>query len=176
MPENNTPRASDANAITRRYLDSILIEERLIDARTASLDTQIFGTVFRTPVMMPAFSHLYRYQKERNAMMDYTLAAKELGALNWVGMGENDEIGEILDTGVKTVRVIKPYADRDKIFDQIAYSEAHGAFALGLRPDGVARGNSLVDRNGFSDFHRFDIVFANHRLNPLLVVYRCGLP
>ena len=149
MPENNTPRASDANAITRRYLDSILIEERLIDARTASLDTQIFGTVFRTPVMMPAFSHLYRYQKERNAMMDYTLAAKELGALNWVGMGENDEIGEILDTGVKTVRVIKPYADRDKIFDQIAYSEAHGAFALGLDIDHI-----------FGKDGEYDVVFG----------------
>ena len=76
---------------------------------------------------MPAFSHLYRYQKERNAMMDYTLAAKELGMLNWVGMGENDVIGEILDTGIQTVRVIKPYADRDKIFDQIAFprSTAH---------------------------------------------------
>ena len=46
-------------------------------------------------------------------------------------------IGEILDTGVRTVRVIKPYADRDKIFDQIAFSEAHGAFALGLEIDHI---------------------------------------
>ena len=61
MSENNTPRPSDANAITRQYLDSILIEERLIDAQTASLETEIFGTKFRTPIMMPAFSHLYRY-------------------------------------------------------------------------------------------------------------------
>ena len=137
MSEMKIPQPSDANAITRRYLDSILIEERLIGAQTASLETTIFGTAFRTPVMMPAFSHLYRYQKERNAMLDYTLAAKELGALNWVGMGENDVIGEILDTGIKTVRVIKPYADRDKIFDQIAYSEAHGAFALGIDIDHI---------------------------------------
>ena len=82
MSEMKIPQPSDANAITRRYLDSILIEERLIGAQTASLETTIFGTAFRTPVMMPAFSHLYRYQKERNAMLDYTLAAKELGALN----------------------------------------------------------------------------------------------
>ncbi|MBO7373656.1 MAG: alpha-hydroxy-acid oxidizing protein [Oscillospiraceae bacterium] len=137
MSENTTPRPSDANAITRQYLDSILIEERLIGAQTASLETEIFGVPFRTPIMMPAFSHLYRYQKERNAMLDYTMAAKELGALNWVGMGDNEVIGEILDTGVRTVRVIKPYADRDKIFDQIAFSEAHGAFALGLDIDHI---------------------------------------
>lgn len=149
MSENTSPRPSDANAITRQYLDSILIEERLIDARTASLETEIFGTAFRTPVMMPAFSHLYRYQKERNAMLDYTLAAGELGALNWVGMGENDVIGEILDTGVRTVRVIKPYADRDKIFDQIAFSEEHGAFALGLDID------HIFGRDG-----EYDLVFG----------------
>lgn len=137
MNEKKTPRPSDANAITRQYLDSILIEERLIDAQTASLETTIFGTTFKTPIMMPAFSHLYRYVKERNAMLEYTLAAGELGALNWVGMGENEDIGEILATGVKTVRVIKPYADRDKIFDQIAFSEAHGAFALGLDIDHI---------------------------------------
>ncbi|MBQ3466871.1 MAG: alpha-hydroxy-acid oxidizing protein [Oscillospiraceae bacterium] len=145
MSENNAPRPSDANAITRQYLDSILIEERLIDAQTASLETEIFGTKFCTPIMMPAFSHLYRYQKERNAMMDYTLAAKELGMLNWVGMGENDVIGEILDTGIQTVRVIKPYADRDKIFDQIAFSEEHGAFALGLDIDHIFGNNGEYD-------------------------------
>ncbi|MBO5556821.1 MAG: alpha-hydroxy-acid oxidizing protein [Oscillospiraceae bacterium] len=137
MSETNTPHPSDANAITRRYLDSILIEERLIDAQTASLETEIFGTPFRTPIMMPAFSHLYRYAKDRNAMLEYTLAARKLGALNWVGMGENETIGPILDTGIPTVRVIKPYADRDKIFDQIAFSEAHGAFALGLDIDHI---------------------------------------
>lgn len=149
MPENTNPRPSDANAITRQYFDSILIEERLIGARTASLETEIFGAKFRTPVMMPAFSHLYRYQKERDAMLDYTLAAKELGALNWVGMGDNEVIGKILDTGVQTVRVIKPYADRDKIFDQIEFSERHGAFALGLDIDHI-----------FGKDGEYDVVFG----------------
>lgn len=137
MSETKSPRPSDANAITRRYFDSILIEERLIDAQTASLETTIFGTKFQTPIMMPAFSHLYRYIKDRNGMLEYAGAAQALGTLNWVGMGDNDVIGEILDTGIKTVRVIKPYADRDKIFDQIAFAEAHGAFAVGLDIDHI---------------------------------------
>ena len=43
-------------------------------------------------------------------------------------MGDNDVIGEILDTGIKTVRVIKPYADRDKIFDRFFTADrAHTA-------------------------------------------------
>ena len=149
MSENTSPRPSDANALTRRYQDTNLIDQRRIGAQTASLETESFGTRVSTPIMMPAFSHLYRYQKERNAMMDYALAAKELGTLNWVGMGENDVIGEILDTGIRTVRVIKPYADRDKIFDQIAYSEEHGAFALGLDIDHI-----------FGNDGEYDVVFG----------------
>ena len=149
MSETKPPRPSDANAVTRRYFDSILIEERLIDAQTASLETTIFGTKFQTPIMMPAFSHLYRYIKDRNGMLEYARAAHALGALNWVGMGDNDVIGEILDTGIKTVRVIKPYADRDKIFDQIAFAETHGAFAVGLDIDHI-----------FGSDGEYDLVFG----------------
>lgn len=149
MSETKSPRPSDANAVTRRYFDSILIEERLIDAQTASLETTIFGTKFQTPIMMPAFSHLYRYIKDRNGMLEYARAAHALGALNWVGMGDNDVIGEILDTGIKTVRVIKPYADRDKIFDQIAFAETHGAFAVGLDIDHI-----------FGSDGEYDLVFG----------------
>ena len=38
--------------------DSILIEERLIDSDEASLETEIFGKTYKTPIMMPAFSHV----------------------------------------------------------------------------------------------------------------------
>ena len=36
-------RLSDANEITERYMDSILIEERLIDSVLADLNTTILG-------------------------------------------------------------------------------------------------------------------------------------
>ena len=51
-------RLFDANEITERYMDSILIEERLIDSVKADLKTTILGETFDTPVMTPAFSHL----------------------------------------------------------------------------------------------------------------------
>ena len=149
MTEKGQVKASDPNAINRRYLDSILIEERLTGAEEASLETKIFGKVFQTPVMMPALSHLNAFIKDKgNAMTEYASAARELGMLNWVGMCENEEFGEILDVGVPTVRIIKPYADKNKIFDQIAYAEEHGAFAVGMDIDHIfgADGNyDIVD-------------------------------
>ena len=149
-PDENAGRASDASAITRRYLDSILIEERLIDSDEATLDTAVLGVRVRTPIMMPAFSHLdHFFGGEKNPMHEYAKAAKALGALNWVGMIENEAFGEILKIGAPTVRIIKPYADREKVFDQIAYAEENGAVAVGMDVDHI-----------FGNDGRYDIVFG----------------
>ena len=137
-PEEDFSKPSNANAITRRYFDSILIEERLIDAKEASLDTEILGSRFSTPIMMPAFSHLKRVSdKWDSGMLEYVRAAKSLNMLNWVGMMENDEFEEIMAVGVPTVRIIKPYADRDKVLDQIEFAEKLGAFAVGMDIDHI---------------------------------------
>ena len=149
-PEEDFSKPANASAITRRYFDSILIEERLIDAVEASLETEILGRRFSTPIMMPAFSHLKHVSdKWENGMLEYVRAAKALGMLNWVGMMENDEIRDILSFGVPTVRIIKPYADRDKILGQMAYAEEHGAVALGMDIDHI-----------FGNDGRYDIVFG----------------
>jgi isopentenyl diphosphate isomerase/L-lactate dehydrogenase-like FMN-dependent dehydrogenase len=51
-------RISDANEITARYMDSILIKERLIDSVVADTKLSFLNKTFDMPVMMPAFSHL----------------------------------------------------------------------------------------------------------------------
>ncbi|MBQ6389524.1 MAG: alpha-hydroxy-acid oxidizing protein [Mogibacterium sp.] len=138
MNDKKMINPADANEITRKYLDSILIEERIIDAQTASLETEIFGQKFSTPIMMPAFSFLRAFLPEReNAMIEYSRAARNLGMVNWVGMTDNNDFGEVLATGARTVRVIKPFADTDKVFDEIAFAEKNGAFAVGMDIDHV---------------------------------------
>lgn len=137
---------ANANNITRDYLDSILIEERLIDSVLPSLELELFGEKFATPIMMPAFSHLKAFIKDReNAMLDYALAAKNLEAVNFVGMSENDDFGEILETYDKTVRIIKPYADRDKILSQLTYAKEHGALAVGMDIDHIFGSDGQYD-------------------------------
>ncbi len=122
--------------ITRSYLDSILVEQRLIGSKLADISTTIFGRTYSTPVMMPAFSHLPPYAEGRySGLVEYSLAAKELNMLNWIGMSDNETFGTVAMTGADTVRVIKPYADHDKIFDRIAYAAAHGAVAVGMDID-----------------------------------------
>lgn len=131
-------RLSDANEITARYMDSILIEERLIDSVLADTTTTLLGEKFASPVMTPAFSHLGAYDgREHTGLEEYSIAAKESNILNFVGMMENDQFKKILDTGAKTVRIVKPYADNKKVRDQFKFAEDNGAFGIGMDIDHI---------------------------------------
>ncbi len=131
---------------TREYLDSLMVEERLIDSVKASQDFELYGKQFSTPIMTPAFSHLKTFVKEqKNGMYEYSKAAKLVNAVNWVGMCENDEFEEIMEAEADTIRIIKPYADRDKIFDQITFAEKAGALAVGIDIDHVFGMNGDYD-------------------------------
>ena len=131
-------RSSDANEITARYMDSILIEERLIDSVVADTKTDLFGETFNSPVMTPAFSHLGNYNgRELTGLEEYSLAAKECNILNFCGMMENDMFERIAATGAKTVRIVKPYADNGKVRDQFQFAESVGAFGIGMDIDHI---------------------------------------
>lgn len=131
-------RLSDANEINEQYLDSILIEERLIDSVEADLKCSFLGTEFSMPIMTPAFSHLGNYAgRKLTGLEEYSIAAKELNILNFCGMMENDMFKRIVDTGAKTVRIVKPYADNGKVRDQMAYAVECGAFGIGMDIDHI---------------------------------------
>ncbi|MCR5595515.1 MAG: alpha-hydroxy-acid oxidizing protein [Lachnospiraceae bacterium] len=134
-------RISDANIITEKYMDSILIEERLIDSVVADTAIEFFGKKYDSPVMTPAFSHLANYNgRELNGLEEYSLAAKELNILNFVGMMENEGFKKIADTGADTVRIIKPYADNGKVRDQMQFAKEVGAAGIGMDIDHIFGG------------------------------------
>ncbi len=131
-------RSFDPNVITEKYMDSILIEERFIDSTVADLKTHFFGETFDMPIMTPAFSHLGCYNgRELTGLEEYSIAAKECNILNFCGMMENDTFQKIIDTGAKTVRIVKPYADNGKVRDQFQFAEDAGAFGIGMDIDHI---------------------------------------
>ena len=137
-------RISDANVLTEKYMDSILIEERLIDSTVADISISFLGESFAMPVMMPAFSHLKNYNgRKYNGLEEYSMAAKECNILNFCGMMENDQFKRLVDTGAKTVRIVKPYADNAKVKDQMQFAESVGAFGIGMDIDHIFGENGL---------------------------------
>ena len=131
-------RIADANVITQKYMDSILIEEKIIDSVVADTTTEFLGETFSMPVMMPAFSHLKSFNgRDLTGLEEYSIAAKNANILNFVGMMENDMFDKIVKTGAKTVRIVKPYDDNAKVRDQMQYAESVGAFAIGIDIDHI---------------------------------------
>lgn len=131
-------RISDANFYTEQYMDSILIQQRLIDSVVPTLETEYFGKKYSTPILMPAFSHIKNLKgREKTGLEEYSIAAKECNMLNFCGMMENEQFDGIMSTGADTVRIVKPYADREKSKDQLRYAAEHGAVAVGMDIDHI---------------------------------------
>ena len=131
-------RISDANEITARYMDRILLTERLIGSQVADTSIEFLGERFSSPVMTPAFSHLMAFKgREMTGLEEYSTAAKNLNILNFVGMMENDLFAKVAATGAKTVRIVKPYADNGKVRDQMRFAEAAGAWGIGMDIDHI---------------------------------------
>lgn len=122
----------DSNQITRDYFDSLLLESRYIDSDLPSLDFELFGEKFATPIMTAALSHLHKICD--NAMVEIAKGAKNAGAVHWVGMGEPDEMEDIF-AAARTVRIIKPHANNDDVLWRLEHAIKHGAFAVGMDID-----------------------------------------
>ena len=125
MP-NDYPKAGDSIAINRRYLDSLLVEGRIVGAVHPSTETTLLGHRFSTPIMTAALSHL------RPGMPALAEAARLSNAACCIGMGDENELIETLRTGAKVIKVIKPYADENMILSRIACAEQNGAIAVGM--------------------------------------------
>ena len=114
----------DSVQIARMYMDSLLVESRIVGAVYPDTTFRFLGETFEMPVMTAALSHL-----DLAAMAE---GAKEAGACVSIGMGGNEEMGKVLATGAKVIKIIKPYADELEIMSRLEYAEANGAIAVGM--------------------------------------------
>ncbi len=110
--------------IARDYMDSLLVESRIIGAVRPDSNIRFLGNDFRTPIMTAALSHI-----DLVGMAEGAMAA---GAPVSIGMGDNEEMGRVLKTGAKVMKIIKPYKDRDEIFSRLKFAKENGAVAVGM--------------------------------------------
>ncbi|MDR2043152.1 MAG: alpha-hydroxy-acid oxidizing protein [Clostridium sp.] len=125
--------AGDSNRITREYFDSLLVEMRHLDNVRPDTAVTVFRERFRTPVMMAALSHLSNVRE--NGMAELAKGAAAAGACMWCGMGEEQELEEVAATGAKTVKIIKPYANREVVYRKMEHARQCGAVAVGMDID-----------------------------------------
>lgn len=134
---------SDSNEITRRYFDSLLVETRYINSDLPSTEMTLFGKTFKTPVMTAALSHLHSVCPD--GMTEFARGAKKAGAVCFVGMGEDEELEKMLDTGADVIKIIKPHENNDVVFHKLEHAINHGAFAVGMDIDHSYSGDGNYD-------------------------------
>ena len=135
MEKAQREKAKDSNLITREYFDDLLVEMRHIGAAAPDTGMTLYGRRFSTPVMMAALSHLTGQGGEGDGMVQMAQGALLAGAVNWAGMGANEQFAAIAATGAPTVRIIKPYADEELVRQRIRQAEELGALAVGMDLD-----------------------------------------
>jgi isopentenyl diphosphate isomerase/L-lactate dehydrogenase-like FMN-dependent dehydrogenase len=135
----------NSQRITRDYFDSILIEMRVIDSRPASTEFKLFGETFASPVMTAALSGLREIHPD--GMIEVARGAAAAKAVMWTGIGDDSELTAIAKTGARTIKIIKPYADKDLIYRKIKLSEKLGLLAVGMDVDFVFGGKK---KRGFA--------------------------
>ena len=140
--ENNT-FSGDSNQITRAYFDSLLVEMRHIDSVMPSTRFELYGESFSTPIMMAALSHLNG--RLESGMVEMAKAAAAMHSVMWAGMGDEAELEQILATGARTVKIIKPYSDNGRVLRKIAHAERSGALAVGMDLDHAFNRNGEYD-------------------------------
>lgn len=142
----NLQNPASSKEITRAYFDSLLLEQRLMDSGVPDTAFALYGYDFSTPIMTAALSHIGTFNPDMpNGMVEYAKAAAKVGAVHWIGMGSNAEFAAVMATGAKTIRIVKPYADEEKICDMLSYAQELGALAVGMDID------HMYDGKGDSD-------------------------
>ncbi|MCM1189202.1 MAG: alpha-hydroxy-acid oxidizing protein [bacterium] len=126
-------RTGSSDVITRAYLDSLLLEVRHMNAVLPDTKLTLYGREFSTPVATAALSHLERVRK--NGMAEMAGGAFAAGAIAFSGMGPKEELEAMTATGASVIKIIKPYEDRECIYDKIRHAENCGALAVGIDID-----------------------------------------
>ena len=139
----NAWEAGNSDSFTRYFFDTLMVETRYMDADLPSTKLDLFGQTFDTPIMTAALSH----QNNRNVkgMVVYAQAAANCNAVHWMGMGEDQELEEVVATGAKTIKIIKPHESNDEVFRRIRHAEGAGCFAVGMDIDHPFNGRGGYD-------------------------------
>lgn len=125
--------SSSPDQITRDFFDSLLLETRYLDSSIPSTEITLFGHSFSMPVMTAALSHLDNTAP--GGMVTYAAGAAKADVLHWVGMGSEQELEAVLETGAKTVKIIKPHADNRVVFGKMEHAVKAGCIAVGMDID-----------------------------------------
>ena len=134
-----------------QYFERFGFKFRMIDSKPASTELTLFGRTFRTPVLGGAISGMADITEK--PLVKIALGLKNSGSMMWLGIASPNQVREVLDTGVPTVRIVKPFRDIETMIRELKEAEEGGAIAVGTDIDffyGGKRGDKAFAEDAMS--------------------------
>ena len=149
----------NSNRISRAYLDSLLIETRYMDSAVPDPSFSLYGQSFASPIMTAALSHLdhFMFPGAADALAQ---GAGSANAVLWYGMADDEEIQRLSAQCPGMIEIIKPFKDRSRIYEKIAFAEKCGLLAVGIDIDhsfAMDGSPDVVDGNTMAPLHTEEV-------------------
>jgi isopentenyl diphosphate isomerase/L-lactate dehydrogenase-like FMN-dependent dehydrogenase len=105
----------------------------MIDSQEASTGITLYKRQFSTPIFSGALSGMVDITERPLRKM--ALGVKDSGSMIWVGIESKEHVKDVLETGVPTVRIVKPFQDLEAMVKELKEAEEGGAIAVGTDID-----------------------------------------
>ena len=133
----------------RRVLDQYTIRQRCIDGVEPATQCIVLGVELKTPVIMSSMTMPIPAIVD-NGLMKVAEGLKEAGSLIWTGTPIPQNLKEIVATDVPVAANVKPFRDRQKMFDAIDEVRSAGVNWIGIEIDS-GQGTKVHDRQMVAD-------------------------
>ena len=130
------PSASNIQAsaqLNRKLLDSIFLEQNLLDPIEADTSTALFGVKLKMPVFCSALSRPAHLSDDE--MVEIVRGMGKAGTMMMLGMGGSELLKASVETGTPVAKIVKAYRDTDLIYKQVKEVEDQGCVAVGIDID-----------------------------------------
>jgi isopentenyl diphosphate isomerase/L-lactate dehydrogenase-like FMN-dependent dehydrogenase len=132
----NLRQGAETNYVNRfniQYFEHFGFKFRLIDSQEASTGITLFKHKFRTPIFSAAVSGMSDIAEK--PLVKIASGVRDSGSMMWLGIVTSEQLKDVIDTGVPTVRIVKPFRDNEAIVKGLKEAEEAGAIAVGTDID-----------------------------------------
>lgn len=130
------PSASNIQAsaqLNRKLLDSLFLEQKLLDPVAADTGATLFGVKLKMPVFCSALSRPAHLTDAD--MVEIARGMGRAGTMMMLGMSGSEVLKGSIATGTPVAKIVKAYRDTDLIYRQVKEVEEEGGVAIGIDID-----------------------------------------
>jgi 4-hydroxymandelate oxidase len=140
------------NKMNREYIDSLVLETRILGRGLADTGCTLFGQKLPAPIMPAAMISSRVMEKLANSgewsrvapevskdyIEEFNRGVVDAGSISWLGVdGESQTASKVLGGGGKAVVIVKPIKDKAKALETFRWAEKLGSVAVGMDVDSM---------------------------------------